>query len=184
MNTPITYPSVLADDVFDDPLIIEAEVEGYLVRRVFVDQGFSREQLIPIGKVELEVTFGSDGPCRKTVMKFIVLRVSSLYNIILGRTEMREVEASQKKKIEQEEKREEAEPEEQSQRSRRIRGREGARPSCFPRAEDHNRHTILQRMLLAADRSTEKQYGCICMATFERDRGIEKRQAVMKEVEE
>ncbi|GJV82601.1 hypothetical protein Tco_1522499 [Tanacetum coccineum] len=94
MNTPITYPPVLADDVFDDPLIIEAEVEGYLVRRVFVDQGFSGEQLIPIGKVELEVTFGSDGPCRKTMMKFTVVRVSSPYNIILGCTEMREVEAS------------------------------------------------------------------------------------------
>ncbi|GJW75052.1 hypothetical protein Tco_0134422 [Tanacetum coccineum] len=38
-SLPITFPPVLADDLSDEPLIIEAEVEGYLVRRVFVDQG-------------------------------------------------------------------------------------------------------------------------------------------------
>ncbi|GKE83013.1 hypothetical protein Tco_1553013, partial [Tanacetum coccineum] len=37
MNAPITFPPVLTDDVSDDPLIIEADVEGYLVRRMFFD---------------------------------------------------------------------------------------------------------------------------------------------------
>ncbi|GKG18139.1 hypothetical protein Tco_0372437 [Tanacetum coccineum] len=37
MDTPVTFPPVLADDVSDEPLIIEVKVEGYLVRRVFVD---------------------------------------------------------------------------------------------------------------------------------------------------
>ncbi|GJX80061.1 hypothetical protein Tco_0328210 [Tanacetum coccineum] len=114
----------IADDVFDDPMIIEDEVEGYLVRRVFVDHGvavqvmfkqyfdklpssinarlsltqkelvgFFREQLVPIGKVKLEVTFGSDGLCRKTMMKFMAVRASSPYNIILGCTGMRELRA-------------------------------------------------------------------------------------------
>ncbi|GJS26525.1 hypothetical protein Tco_0487145 [Tanacetum coccineum] len=41
MNVPITFPPIHSDDVSDEPLIIEAEVEGYLVRRVFVDQGAS-----------------------------------------------------------------------------------------------------------------------------------------------
>ncbi|GKD31524.1 hypothetical protein Tco_1242302 [Tanacetum coccineum] len=94
MNVPITFPPVQSDDVSDEPLIIEAEVEGYLVRRVFVDQGaavqvmfehcfcnlpstvqarltrthtelvgFSGEQLLPMGKIELEVMFGSEGLC-------------------------------------------------------------------------------------------------------------------------
>ncbi|GJT54136.1 reverse transcriptase domain-containing protein [Tanacetum coccineum] len=125
MNTPITFPPVLADDVLDDPLIIEAEVEGYLVRKVFVDHGavvqvmfehcfdnlpssvkarltltqpelvgFSIEQqLILIGKVELEVAFGSKGLYRRMIMKFTVVRVSSPYNIILGRTRMKELRA-------------------------------------------------------------------------------------------
>ncbi|GJY54533.1 hypothetical protein Tco_0446197 [Tanacetum coccineum] len=43
MNTPITFPRVISDDASDEPLIIEAEVEGYLVRRVYVDEGSSVE---------------------------------------------------------------------------------------------------------------------------------------------
>ncbi|GKF14043.1 hypothetical protein Tco_0055505 [Tanacetum coccineum] len=38
MNTPITFPEVISDDASD-----EAEVEGYLVRRVYVDEGSSVE---------------------------------------------------------------------------------------------------------------------------------------------
>ncbi|GJR47972.1 reverse transcriptase domain-containing protein [Tanacetum coccineum] len=124
MNVPITFPLVSTDDVFDDPLIVEVEVEGYLVRRVFVDQGaavqvmfehyfdnlslairarltpthtelvgFSGEQLILIGKVELKIIFGGGGLSRKTMLKFTLVRASSPYNIILGRTRMRELRA-------------------------------------------------------------------------------------------
>ncbi|GJS82206.1 hypothetical protein Tco_0748747 [Tanacetum coccineum] len=122
MNSLITFPPLSADDLLDEPLIIEVEVEGYLVRRVFVDQeaavqvmfehcfdnlpssvkarltptqtelvSFSEEQLIPIGKVEIEVAFGSEGLCRRMMMRFMVVRASSPYNIILGRTGMREL---------------------------------------------------------------------------------------------
>ncbi|GKB02019.1 reverse transcriptase domain-containing protein [Tanacetum coccineum] len=124
MNTPLTFPSILAGDVSDEPLIIKAEVEGYLVQRGIVDQGvavqvmfehffdnlplsvkdqltqthtelvgFFREQLIPMGKIELSVMFRSEGLCRRTMMKFTVVRASSPYNIILGRTGMKELRA-------------------------------------------------------------------------------------------
>ncbi|GJY56359.1 reverse transcriptase domain-containing protein [Tanacetum coccineum] len=43
MNIPITFPGIISDDASDEPLIIEAEVEGYLVRRVYVDEGSSME---------------------------------------------------------------------------------------------------------------------------------------------
>ncbi|GJU96313.1 hypothetical protein Tco_1321069 [Tanacetum coccineum] len=43
MNAPITIPGVISDDASDEPLIIKAEVEGYLVRRVYVDEGLSVE---------------------------------------------------------------------------------------------------------------------------------------------
>ncbi|GJU38970.1 hypothetical protein Tco_1191927 [Tanacetum coccineum] len=43
MNTPITFPGVILDDASDEPLIIEAKVEGYLVRRVYMDEGSSVE---------------------------------------------------------------------------------------------------------------------------------------------
>nr|GEY02887.1 reverse transcriptase domain-containing protein [Tanacetum cinerariifolium] len=38
MDVPITLLPVSTDDVSDGPLIVEAEVEGYWIRRVFVDQ--------------------------------------------------------------------------------------------------------------------------------------------------
>ncbi|GJS39514.1 reverse transcriptase domain-containing protein [Tanacetum coccineum] len=124
MSAPITFPSIPSDDVSDEPLIVEAEIEGYLVRRVFVDQGaavqvmfehcfrnlcptiqarlsrthtelvgFSGEQLQPMGKIELEVVFGNEGLSRRAMMKFTVVEASSPYNIILGRTGMRELRA-------------------------------------------------------------------------------------------
>ncbi|GKC51463.1 hypothetical protein Tco_1074208 [Tanacetum coccineum] len=43
MKVPIVFPPLSAEDVSDEPLVIEAVMEGYLVRRVYVDQGASLE---------------------------------------------------------------------------------------------------------------------------------------------
>ncbi|GKG41729.1 hypothetical protein Tco_0473480, partial [Tanacetum coccineum] len=43
MNTPISFPPIMTDDASDEPLIIKAKIEGYLVRRVYVDEGSSVE---------------------------------------------------------------------------------------------------------------------------------------------
>ncbi|GKD27007.1 reverse transcriptase domain-containing protein [Tanacetum coccineum] len=55
--------------------------------------GFSGEQLIPIGKIELDVQFGGGGLTRRAMMKFTVVRASSPYNIISGRTGLQELRA-------------------------------------------------------------------------------------------
>nr|GEW70659.1 integrase, catalytic region, zinc finger, CCHC-type, peptidase aspartic, catalytic [Tanacetum cinerariifolium] len=39
MNTPIAFPLVSLEDVFDEPIIIKTKVEWYLVRRAYVDEG-------------------------------------------------------------------------------------------------------------------------------------------------
>nr|GEU41443.1 hypothetical protein [Tanacetum cinerariifolium]GEU62796.1 hypothetical protein [Tanacetum cinerariifolium] len=39
INIPITFPAIPAEDIFEEPLIVEAEVEGYMVRRVYIDEG-------------------------------------------------------------------------------------------------------------------------------------------------
>ncbi|GKA25130.1 reverse transcriptase domain-containing protein [Tanacetum coccineum] len=124
MNSPITFPPVSAEDISDEPIIIEAKVEGYLVRRVYVDEwasvdvmfehcfenlspsikarlretqidlvGFAREVTKQLGKIELEVCFGGEGLCRRTTMKFTVIRAPSPYNVILGRTELKRLQA-------------------------------------------------------------------------------------------
>ncbi|GKE30417.1 hypothetical protein Tco_1445801, partial [Tanacetum coccineum] len=43
MKVPSVFPPLPVEDVSDEPLIIEAVMEGYLVRRVYVDQGASLE---------------------------------------------------------------------------------------------------------------------------------------------
>ncbi|GJW23187.1 reverse transcriptase domain-containing protein [Tanacetum coccineum] len=124
MNTHISFPLISEEDVSDEPLIVEAEVEGYLVRRVYVDGGASMEVMFehylenlnpgikarlketqtdlvgfageatkPLGKIELEACFGSEGLCRRTNMKFTVIRAPSPYNVILGRTGLRALRA-------------------------------------------------------------------------------------------
>ncbi|GJU66924.1 hypothetical protein Tco_1253183 [Tanacetum coccineum] len=39
MKVPISFPPLSVEDVSDEPLIIEAVMEGYLVRIVYIDQG-------------------------------------------------------------------------------------------------------------------------------------------------
>ncbi|GJZ84510.1 hypothetical protein Tco_0649849 [Tanacetum coccineum] len=75
MNTPITFPLVSTEDVSDETLIVEAEVEGYLFRRIYVDGGastdlvgFVGEATKPLGKIELEVCFGSERRLEKKQM--------------------------------------------------------------------------------------------------------------------
>ncbi|GKF18857.1 hypothetical protein Tco_0063775, partial [Tanacetum coccineum] len=116
MNIPISFLAISSEDIPEEPLIVKAEVEGYLVRQVYVDEGslvevmfeqcfenlnpkikaslketqtdligFVEEISKPLGKIELEVCFGNGGLCRRTSMRFIVVRAPSPYNIILGR---------------------------------------------------------------------------------------------------
>ncbi|GKC09667.1 hypothetical protein Tco_1001277 [Tanacetum coccineum] len=89
-----------SEDISDEPLIVEAEVEGYLVRRIYVDEGSSVVVMFehcevskPLGKIELEVCLGNGGLCRRTSMKFIVVRAPSPYNIILGRPRLKTLPA-------------------------------------------------------------------------------------------
>ncbi|GJZ31998.1 hypothetical protein Tco_0577045 [Tanacetum coccineum] len=44
-NIPISFPAISSEDIFEEPLIVEAKVEGYLVRRVYVDEESSVEML-------------------------------------------------------------------------------------------------------------------------------------------
>lgn len=41
MKVPIVFPSIATGDFSEEPLIIEGNIEGYLVRRIYVDEGSS-----------------------------------------------------------------------------------------------------------------------------------------------
>nr|GEX79331.1 reverse transcriptase domain-containing protein [Tanacetum cinerariifolium] len=43
INILISFPVISSEDIFEEPLIVEADVKGYLVRMVYVDEGSSVE---------------------------------------------------------------------------------------------------------------------------------------------
>nr|GEX88753.1 hypothetical protein [Tanacetum cinerariifolium] len=61
MDVPITFPPVSTDDMSNGALIVEVEVEGYWIQRARLAPaqtelvGFSGEQMIPIGRIELKL---------------------------------------------------------------------------------------------------------------------------------
>nr|GEW12010.1 putative reverse transcriptase domain-containing protein [Tanacetum cinerariifolium] len=92
---PYHFPSVPANDASDDPLIIEAEVEGPPNSNPIIVGRFLGRIVNPNRKGKTRGDTGSEGLCRKTMIKYTVW--------------------SEKKKIEQEEKKEEAKPKERGE---------------------------------------------------------------------
>ncbi|GJT70438.1 hypothetical protein Tco_1029724 [Tanacetum coccineum] len=83
MKALIVFPPMSMEDSSDEPLIIEAVMEGYLVRRVYVDQGASIEVMFKHCFENLSPAMRSR--LRSTQMDLVV-RAPSPYNVILGRT--------------------------------------------------------------------------------------------------
>nr|GEU38899.1 hypothetical protein [Tanacetum cinerariifolium] len=89
MNIPITFPLVLARDLTKEALVVEAEVEGYLVRRIHVDEGASFEIMEDRAR---RVLWGK-WLCRGEILKFTIIQAPSPYNIILGRPGLKQLRA-------------------------------------------------------------------------------------------
>ncbi|GKA38003.1 reverse transcriptase domain-containing protein [Tanacetum coccineum] len=74
----------------DCPVVVDALIEGFRVRRIHVDGG---EVSYPLGVIDLEVTMGECGKTRTVIMEFAVVKSPSPYNALLGRTGMRSLGA-------------------------------------------------------------------------------------------
>ena len=99
----------------DDPLVIRVVVANNAIHRVLVDngsstdiifasafdkmgigreklepvnaylRGLSRERVLPLGSIQLVLTFG-DPPCQATTtVRFLIVDAPSAYNMLLGR---------------------------------------------------------------------------------------------------
>ncbi|GKF60789.1 hypothetical protein Tco_0177575, partial [Tanacetum coccineum] len=55
--------------------------------------GFSGETYHPLGLISLRVTMGKEGRSKTVLMEFAIIKCYSPYNIIIGRTGMRSLEA-------------------------------------------------------------------------------------------
>nr|GEW58700.1 hypothetical protein [Tanacetum cinerariifolium] len=90
MKAPIVFPPLSMEDASDEPLIIEAAMEGSTQMDLV---GFAGSVVKPLGKFELEVVFGDGGLFRRVMINFTVVRPPSPYNVILGRTGLRTLRA-------------------------------------------------------------------------------------------
>ncbi|GJT64975.1 reverse transcriptase domain-containing protein [Tanacetum coccineum] len=54
---------------------------------------FSGERVKPLRKIKLDVCFGGAGRCRRVMMRFTVIPAPSPYNIILGRSALKQLRA-------------------------------------------------------------------------------------------
>nr|GEV65458.1 reverse transcriptase domain-containing protein [Tanacetum cinerariifolium] len=101
MNVCIIFPSVLARDLSKEAVVVEAKVEGYLVRKIHIDEGAAVENMgagEAARKIELDVCFGGSGRCRREILKFTIITAPPPYNIILGRPGMKQLRREGKKK--------------------------------------------------------------------------------------
>nr|GEX94879.1 reverse transcriptase domain-containing protein [Tanacetum cinerariifolium] len=117
----ITFPPLTANKGTGGPLFIEAKIGGHAVHRIYVNRGFSMEVLYeqcfnrlqpeiksqmvpvttsltgfsggPLGQLKLLVTIGDAEHYTKSWMNFMIVRSPSLYNGIIGRHGIREIQA-------------------------------------------------------------------------------------------
>nr|GEX65920.1 reverse transcriptase domain-containing protein [Tanacetum cinerariifolium] len=86
-------------DASDEPLIIEALMEGYLVRKVTLKEhpdgfgGFRRRRGETIRENRVGGGFNDGGLFRTVMINFTIVRAPSPYNVIFGRTNLRSIRA-------------------------------------------------------------------------------------------
>nr|GEU72701.1 reverse transcriptase domain-containing protein [Tanacetum cinerariifolium] len=119
----ILFPPLEEEEGTEGPMIIEAEIRGHFIHRMYVDGGlaseilyehcfnrlrpeiknqmvpatapsigFSGEIIWPLGKISLLVKIGDDEHSTSTWMNFVIVRSSSPYNEIIGRTGVRKIQ--------------------------------------------------------------------------------------------
>ncbi|GJQ93519.1 reverse transcriptase domain-containing protein [Tanacetum coccineum] len=120
----ITFTPLSANKGTEGPLVIEAEIGGHAIHRMYVDggssmevlyehcfnrirpeiksqmvlattslTGFSGETIWTLGQLRLLVTIGDAEHFTKAWMNFMIVRLPSPYNGIIGRLRIREIQA-------------------------------------------------------------------------------------------
>ncbi|GJQ90012.1 hypothetical protein Tco_0001151 [Tanacetum coccineum] len=96
MDNVIAFSSVPRYQLMDCPMVVDALIEGFRVRRIHVDGGSSSEVIelnYPLGVIDLEVTMGEYGKIQIVIIEFAVVKSPSPYNALLGRMGMRSLGA-------------------------------------------------------------------------------------------
>ncbi|GJS23929.1 reverse transcriptase domain-containing protein [Tanacetum coccineum] len=96
-NPEIFFPPLGEDEGTEGPMIIEAEIGGHYVHRMYVDDGSALEifgeVIWPTGQIQLLVKIEDEEHSASAWMNFMVVRSSSLYNGIIGRLGVKKLQA-------------------------------------------------------------------------------------------
>nr|GEU49337.1 reverse transcriptase domain-containing protein [Tanacetum cinerariifolium] len=91
----IFFPTLGEEDGTEGPMIIEAEMGGHCVHRIYVDRGSSSKILYEhcFRQTSLLVKIGDEEHSTSPWMNFMVVRSPSPYNRIIGRSGVRKIRA-------------------------------------------------------------------------------------------
>ncbi|GJV75363.1 reverse transcriptase domain-containing protein [Tanacetum coccineum] len=123
-ETAMSFPPLSEEDGTESPMIIEVEMGGHFVHRVYIDGGassevlyehcfiklrkeirdqmvpatthligFSGETIWPLGQIALLVKIGDEVHSTSAWMNFMVIRLPSQHNAIIGRPGIRKIRA-------------------------------------------------------------------------------------------
>ncbi|GKB91250.1 hypothetical protein Tco_0963522 [Tanacetum coccineum] len=81
-HTEILFPPLDEDEGTEGPMIIEAEIGGHCIHRMYVDGGSA-----------LEILIGDEEHSASAWMNFVVVRSPSPYNEIIGRPRVKKLQA-------------------------------------------------------------------------------------------
>ncbi|GJS31231.1 reverse transcriptase domain-containing protein [Tanacetum coccineum] len=93
LETTISFPPLGDKDGTEGPMIIEAEIGGHFVHRIYVDRGASAKILYEHCFISLLVKIGDEGYSSSAWMNFMVVRSPSQHNGIIGRPGIRKIRA-------------------------------------------------------------------------------------------
>nr|GEX58529.1 reverse transcriptase domain-containing protein [Tanacetum cinerariifolium] len=97
-NLEIFFPPLGEDKGIEGPMIIEAEIGGHCIHRMYVDAttpliGFSDEIIWPIGKIQLLVKIKDEEHSIIVWINFVVVRSPSPSNEVIGRSRVKKLQA-------------------------------------------------------------------------------------------
>nr|GEX02030.1 reverse transcriptase domain-containing protein [Tanacetum cinerariifolium] len=92
-NQKIFFPPLGKDDGTKGPMIIEAKIGGHCVHPTTPLIGFSGEIIWPIGQIQLLAKFGDEEHSALAWINFMIVRLQSPKNGIIGRPGVRKLQA-------------------------------------------------------------------------------------------
>ncbi|GJW29887.1 hypothetical protein Tco_0046762 [Tanacetum coccineum] len=96
-ETAMSFPPLSEEDGTESLMVVEVEMGGHFVHRVYIDGGSSSEvfgeTIWPLGQIALLVKIGDEVHSTSAWMNFMVIRSPSQHNAIIGRPGIRKIRA-------------------------------------------------------------------------------------------